>query len=132
MKTYYFNGKLILDETNKKMNYIIEDKLTKEQLSLTNILDNIFNSSKFDNKLVRVLGRVYNHNSIKDLNGMGNLLMCRSNSSRVEGYCIGSLQFENKLFDAVNFDVEIYLEDYTNFVFSEAMIRNEDAKSIIS
>jgi len=130
LKTYYFNGKLILDETNKKMNYIIEDKLTKEQTSITEILDNIFNSSKFDNKLVRVLGRVYNHDSIKDLNGMGNLLICRSNSSRTEGYCIGSLQLENKLFDAVNFDVEIYLEDYTDFVFSEVCVRNEDAKSI--
>ena len=128
MKTYYFNDKLILDETNKKMNYIVEDKLTKEQISLTNILDNIFNSSKFNNKLVRVLGRVYNHDSIKDLNN----LFSSCNSSHVEGYCIGSLQLENKLFDAVNFDVEIYLEDYTNFVFSEAMIRNEDAKSIIS
>jgi len=133
MKQHYFNGKVILDETTQdKMNYIIEDKLTKEQSSITEILDNIFNSLKFDNKLVRILGKVYNHDSIKDLNGMGNLLMCRSNTSRIEGYCIGSLQLNVKLFDLVGFDVEVILEDYTDFSFSEVRVKNEDAKSIVS
>ena len=131
MKQHYFNGKVILDENDtSKMNYIIEDNSTKEQTSITEILDNIFNSTKFNKKLVRILGRVHNHNSIKDLNGMGNLLRCRSNYSCIEGYCIGSLQLDLRLFDLVGFEVEVILEDYTDFVFSGGLVKNENATSI--
>lgn len=128
MKTYHFQGKLYISDINSinnKINYIITDKSTNEEISITNILDNIFNGKNINNKLVRVLGR---SNNI-EFNGMGCLHMCRNNEEKVEGYCVGSMKLENKLFENVGNDIEIYLEDYTHFVFSEANIHNEDAKS---
>jgi len=132
MKQYYFNGQLILDEKiQNKMNYIIIDKLTKEQTSLSNLLDNIFNSTNSIAKLVRVLGRIQNNitNKTEPITGMGNLLMCRD-KSHAEGYCIGSLQLDYMLFENVGNDLELLVEDYTNFVFTEATISNDKAKSI--
>ena len=131
MKTYHLQGQLSISDTNSinnKINYIVTSSSDNSQTSLTNILDNIFNGKNINNKLVRVLGRV---NDI-EFHGMGCLHMCRSNEQKVEGYCVGSMQLESKLFENVGEFVEIYLEDYTNFVFSEVVINNEDAKSIIS
>jgi len=131
MKKYHFSGELSISDTpsiNNKMNYIINDTGTLEQTSITDILDNIFNGRNINNKLVRVLGRANN----VEFNGMGNLHMCRDNSQRVEGYCIGSMQLESKLFGLVGEFVEIYLEDYTDFKISEELIHNDKAKSIVS
>jgi len=131
MKTYHLQGQLSISDTNSinnKINYIVTSSSDNSQTSLTNILDNIFNGKNINNKLVRVLGRV---NDI-EFHGMGCLHMCRSNEQKVEGYCVGSMQLESKLFENVGNQIEILLEDYTNFVFSEVVINNEDAKSIIS
>jgi len=131
MKSYYLNGLLTLNENNlSKMDYIITDKITQEQTSITSILEEIFNRDSSVSKLIRVVGRVYN--STNTFNGMGNLHMCRDNSQRVEGYCIGSMQLESKLFGLVGEFVEIYLEDYTDFKISEELLSNDKAKSIIS
>ena len=129
MRTYNFQGKLSISDPpsiNNKVNYIITNSEIKEETSLTNLLDNIFNGKNINNKLVRVLGRANNI----DFNGMGCLHMCRSNEQKVEGYCVGSMQLENWLFKNVGNFIEIYLEDYTSFVFTEGVISNEDAKSI--
>jgi len=127
MQKHYFNGQLILSSESDRMNFCVIDKVDQSQKSITDILDNIFNSSNFDNKLVRVLGKIYN--SSETFNGMGNLLMCRD-KSHVEGYCIGSLQLDLELFKHTGKYIEIILEDYTDFVFSEVTVKNEDAKSI--
>jgi len=130
MKTYHFQGQLSISDTNSinnKINYIITSPSDNSQTSLTNILDNIFNGKNINNKLVRVLGRVNNI----EFNGMGCLHMCRSNEQKVEGYCVGSMQLESKLFENVGNQIEILLEDYTDFVFSEVRVKNENAKSIV-
>ena len=42
MKSYYLNGLLTLNENNSsKMDYIITDKITQEQTSIINILEEI-------------------------------------------------------------------------------------------
>ena len=129
MKSYYLNGLLTLNENNlSKMDYIIKDKITQEQTSITSILEEIFNRYSSISKLVRVVGRVYN--STESFNGMGNLHMCRDKSHKVEGYCIGSFQLENELFENVENELELVLEDYTDFKISEELIHNEDAKSV--
>jgi len=128
MKTYHFQGQLSISEINSinnKINYIITNPNTQEETSLTNILDNIFNGKNINNKLVRVLGRANNI----EFNGMGCLHMCRSNGQKVEGYCVGSMQLESKLFENVGNELELYMEDYTSFEIAEVKIRNEDAKS---
>ena len=130
MKKYHFTGQLELSDSKldqSRINYIIINNETKEQSSLSDILDNIFNSQNSINKLVRIIGRTNN----AEFNGMGNLLMCHD-KSHVEGYCIGSLQLDYKLFNLIGEYIEVYLEDYTDFSFSEVKIRNEDAKSIVS
>jgi len=129
MQKHYFNGQLILSSESDRMNFCVIDNVDQSQKSITDILDNIFNSSNFDNKLVRVLGKIYN--SSETFNGMGNLLMCRD-KSHAEGYCIGSLQLDLELFKHTDKFIEIILEDYTDFVFSEVRVKNEDAKSIVS
>jgi len=131
MKSYYLNGLLTLNEKNtSKMDYIITDKITQEQTSIISILEEIFNRDSSISKLIRVVGRVYN--STTAFNGMGNLHMCRDKSHKVEGYCIGSFQFENELFNNIDNELELVLEDYTDFKISEELIHNEDAKSIVS
>jgi len=77
-----------------------------------------------------VVGRVYN--STTTFNGMGNLHMCRDKSHKVEGYCIGSFQLENELFNNVGNILELVLEDYTSFEVVEELISNDKAKSIVS
>jgi len=130
MKSYYLNGQLTLNENNSsKMDYIITDKTSQEQTSITNILEEIFNRDSSVSKLIRVVGRVYN--STITFNGMGNLHMCRDKSHKVEGYCIGSFQLENELFKNVDNELELVIEDYTSFEIAEELIKNEDAKSII-
>jgi len=122
MKSYYLNGLLTLNENNSsKMDYIIKDKTSQEQTSITSILVS---------KLIRVVGRVYN--STTTFNGMGNLHMCRDKSHKVEGCCIGSFQLENELFKNVDNELELILEDYTNFEIAEELISNDKAKSIVS
>ena len=131
MRKYHFQGKLTISDIpsiNNRINYIITSSSDNSGTSLTNILDNIFNGRNINNKLVRVLGRANN----VEFNGMGNLHMCRDNSQRVDGYCIGSMQLESKLFGLVGEFVEIYLEDYTDFKISEELLSNDKAKSIIS
>ena len=131
MRKYHFQGKLTISDIpsiNNRINYIITSSSDNSGTSLTNILDNIFNGRNINNKLVRVLGRANN----VEFNGMGNLHMCRDNSQRVDGYCIGSMQLESKLFGLVGEFVEIYLEDYTDFKISEELIHNDKAKSIVS
>ena len=131
MKSYYLNGLLTLNENNSsKMDYIITDKTSQEQTSITSILEEIFNRDSSVSKLIRVVGRVYN--STTTFNGMGNLHMCRDKSHKVEGYCIGSFQLENELFKNVGNILELVLEDYTGFKIAEELIHNEDAKSIVS
>jgi len=129
MKSYYLNGLLTLNENNlSKMDYIIKDKITQEQTSITSILEEIFNRDSSISKLVRVVGRVYN--STESFNGMGNLHMCRDKSHKVEGYCIGSMQLENWLFKNVDNFCELVIEDYTSFEIAEELMSNEDAKSV--
>ena len=131
MRKYHFQGKLTISDIpsiNNRINYIITSSSDNSGTSLTNILDNIFNGKNINNKLVRVLGRANNI----EFNGMGCLHMCRTNEQKVEGYCVGSMQLESKLFGLVGEFVEIYLEDYTDFKISEELIHNEDAKSIVS
>ena len=131
MKSYYLNGQLTLNENNSsKMDYIITDKTSQEQTSITNILEEIFNRDSSVSKLIRVVGRVYN--STTTFNGMGNLHMCRDKSHKVEGCCIGSFQLENELFKNVDNELELILEDYTNFEIAEELISNDKAKSIVS
>ena len=131
MKSYYLNGLLTLNENNlSKMDYIITDKITQEQTSITSILEEIFNRDSSISKLVRVVGRVYN--STTTFNGMGNLHMCRDKSHKVEGYCIGSFQLENELFKNIDNELELVLEDYTSFEVVEELISNDKAKSIVS
>ena len=129
MKSYYLNGLLTLNENNlSKMDYIIKDKITQEQTSITSILEEIFNRYSSISKLVRVVGRVYN--STESFNGMGNLHMCRDKSHKVEGYCIGSMQLENWLFKNVDNELELVIEDYTSFEIAEELMSNDKAKSI--
>ena len=129
MKSYYLNGLLTLNENNlSKMDYIITDKTTQEQTSITSILEEIFNRDSSISKLVRVVGRVYN--SSTTFNGMGNLHMCRDKSHKVEGYCIGSMQLENWLFKNVDNFCELVIEDYTSFEIAEELMSNDKAKSI--
>ena len=129
MKSYYLNGLLTLNENNlSKMDYIITDKTTQEQTSITSILEEIFNRDSSVSKLIRVVGRVYN--STSTFNGMGNLHMCRDKSHKVEGYCIGSFQLENELFKNVDNELELVLEDYTIFEVTEELLSNDKAKSI--
>ena len=131
MRKYHFQGKLTISDIpsiNNRINYIITSSSDNSGTSLTNILDNIFNGKNINNKLVRVLGRANNI----EFNGMGCLHMCRTNEQKVEGYCVGSMQLESKLFGLVGELVEIYLEDYTDFKILEELIHNEDAKSIVS
>jgi len=129
MKSYYLNGLLTLNENNlSKMDYIITDKTTQEQTSITSILEEIFNRDSSISKLVRVVGRVYN--STTTFNGMGNLHMCRDKSHKVEGYCIGSMQLENWLFKNVDNFCELVIEDYTSFEIAEELMSNDKAKSI--
>ena len=131
MRKYHFQGKLTISDIpsiNNRINYIITSSSDNSGTSLTNILDNIFIGKNINNKLVRVLGRANNI----EFNGMGCLHMCRTNEQKVEGYCVGSMQLESKLFGLVGEFVEIYLEDYTDFKILEELIHNEDAKSIIS
>ena len=129
MKSYYLNGLLTLNENNlSKMDYIIKDKITQEQTSITSILEEIFNRYSSISKLVRVVGRVYN--STESFNGMGNLHMCRDKSHKVEGYCIGSMQLENWLFKNVDNFCELVIEDYTSFEIAEELMSNDKAKSI--
>jgi len=129
MKSYYLNGLLTLNENNlSKMDYIITDKITQEQTSITSILEEIFNRDSSVSKLIRVVGRVYN--STTTFNGMGNLHMCRDKSHKVEGYCIGSMQLENWLFKNVDNFCELVLEDYTSFEIAEELMSNDKAKSI--
>jgi len=131
MKSYYLNGLLTLNENNlSKMDYIITDKITQEQTSIINILEEIFNRDSSVSKLIRVVGRVYN--STETFNGMGNLHMCRDKSHKVEGYCIGSFQLENELFKNIDNELELVLEDYTSFEVVEELISNDKAKSIVS
>ena len=131
MKSYYLNGLLTLNENNlSKMDYIITDKITQEQTSITSILEEIFNRDSSVSKLIRVVGRVYN--STTTFNGMGNLHMCRDKSHKVEGYCIGSFQLENELFKNIDNELELVLEDYTSFEVVEELISNDKAKSIVS
>ena len=129
MRKYHFQGKLTISDIpsiNNRINYIITSSSDNSGTSLTNILDNIFNGKNINNKLVRVLGRANNI----EFNGMGCLHMCRTNEQKVEGYCVGSMQLESKLFGLVGEFVEIYLEDYTDFKISEELIHNDKAKSI--
>jgi len=129
MKSYYLNGLLTINENNSsKMDYIITDKITQEQTSITSILEEIFNRDSSVSKLIRVVGRVYN--STTTFNGMGNLHMCRDKSHKVEGYCIGSFQLENELFKNVDNELELVLEDYTSFEVVEELMSNDKAKSI--
>jgi len=129
MKSYYLNGLLTLNEnTRSKMDYIITDKITQEQTSITSILEEIFNRDSSVSKLIRVVGRVYN--STTTFNGMGNLHMCRDKSHKVEGYCIGSMQLENWLFKNVDNELELVIEDYTSFEIAEELMSNDKAKSI--
>ena len=131
MKSYYLNGKLIINENNSsKMDYIITDKTSEEQTSITSILEEIFNRDSSISKLVRVVGRVYN--STDTFNGMGNLHMCRDKSHKIEGYCIGSMQLENWLFKNVDNFCELVVEDYTSFEIAEELMSNDKAKSIVS
>lgn len=112
MIKHYFNGTLILDESNtSKMNYIIEDLSTKEQKSITNILDKIY-ASEVNKKLIRVSMRLYN-NHTDGGNGFGQLYIGRD-KFKTEGYFIGSYPLELQLFESVGQNIEIYLEDYTN------------------
>ena len=129
MKSYYLNGLLTLNEnTRSKMDYIITDKITQEQTSITSILEEIFNRDSSVSKLIRVVGRIYN--STTTFNGMGNLHMCRDKSHKVEGYCIGSFQIENILFENVGSEIEVVIEDYTSFEIAEDLMSNDKAKSI--
>ena len=131
MKSYYLNGKLIINENNSsKMDYIITAKTSEEQTSITSILEEIFNRDSSISKLVRVVGRVYN--STDTFNGMGNLHMCRDKSHKIEGYCIGSMQLENWLFKNVDNFCELVVEDYTSFEIAEELMSNDKAKSIVS
>ena len=131
MKPYYLNGLLTINENqNNKIDYIITDKSTQVETSITNILEEIFNRDLSISKLIRVVGRVYNSNIT--FNGMGNLHMCRDKSHKIEGYCIGSFQFENVLFNNIDNDLELVIEDYTDFKISEELIHNDKAKSIVS
>lgn len=129
MKTLHFNGKLTLSDSiqdENRMNYIIEDKISNEKHSITDILEEIFNRDASVSKLVRVIGRINSNGH--SFNGMGNLHMC-FDKSRVQGYCIGSMQFELQLFELVDCEIEIILEDYTTFETVEGIQNNEDAKS---
>jgi len=129
MKSIYLNGLLTINENNSsKMDYIITDKITQEQTSITSILEEIFNRDSSVSKLIRVVGRIYN--STTTFNGMGNLHMCRDKSHKVEGYCIGSFQIENILFENVGSEIEVVIEDYTSFEIAEDLMSNDKAKSI--
>jgi len=110
------------------MNYIIKDSITNVETSITNILEEIFNRDVSVSKLIRVIGRVYD--SQISFNGMGNLHMCRDKSHNIEGYCIGRMQLENRLFENIGEDLEFLLEDYTSFEIVEELMGNDKAKSI--
>jgi hypothetical protein len=116
MQKIYLNGSLSLDESDMdRMNYIIKDVETGKQTSITDILDTIYNSSNTINKLVRVLGRIYNNNHT--FGGFNSLHIAKDRDG-VYSYHIGSFPIWKQLFElaANNSNVEILLEDYTNSI----------------
>jgi len=113
MRTIYFNGKLELEDTQNRMNYIITDLVDNTEKSITDILDTIYNSTNTIKKLVRISGRIYNNQHL--INAMGSLFMSKDKFG-VLSYHIGSMPFDLQLSELTSQSVEIIIEDYTDSV----------------
>lgn len=113
MKEHYFIGKLILDENDiNRMNYIVSDLVdNNSQKSITDLLDKIYNSNNTINKLIRVIIKPFNSNIVY---GKFQSLCIKKDKFGIHSYHIGEFPLENKLFELVGSNVEMWLEDYTD------------------
>ncbi|OHD25751.1 MAG: hypothetical protein A2086_14185 [Spirochaetes bacterium GWD1_27_9] len=116
MQTIYLNGSISLDEQDQsRMNYIITSLVDGVEISITDILDTIYNSKNTINKLIRVMGRIYH--SQHTFFGFETLHITKDKTG-VYGYHIGNFQLERQLYELAEIgeEVEIILEDYTNSI----------------
>jgi len=114
MKNHYLNGEIFLDENDQsRMNYLIKDEITGKQISVTDILDTIYNSKNTINKLVRVMGRIYE--SGHTFFGFESLHISKDKTG-IYSYHIGNFQIELQLYELAcnNSKVELVIEDYTD------------------
>jgi|GEM_PF-2412603 len=129
MQSILLKGQVILDENDlSRMNYLIHCPSTNKEVSLTDILDIIYNSKNAIKKLVRICGKVcvngHSISRIKELNGFEGLYI-KEDKYHTQSYHIGNFPVENELFELIGEEIELILEDYTNSI-SEFITASED------
>lgn len=113
MREHYFNGKLILDEQDQsRMNYIVKPLADNSQQSITDLLDRIYNSSNTISKLIRVVIKPFNSNKV--YTAFQSLCIKKDMKYRTLSYHVGDFPLENKLFELVGSNVEVWVDDYTD------------------
>ena len=127
MQEIYLNGTLSLDEQDQtRMNYIITSLENGKQTSITDIFDTIYNGKNTINKLVRVSGRIYNNHTLP-FNGFQTLHISKDKYGTYS-YHIGNFAIENQLYELLEKNIEIVIEDYTDAtkdMFAE-LVDNDD------
>ena len=129
MINHYLNGEISLDENDQtRMNYLVKDLTDGTTKSITDILDTIYNGKNTINKLVRVVGRIYE--SGHTFNGFESLHISKDKYGTYS-YFVGSFPMENQLYELScnNSKIELILEDYTSFEVMEDGMHNDKAES---
>jgi len=112
LQEHYFNGLLILDEQDQsRMNYIVTDLADNSKQSITDLLDRIYNSTNTISKLMRIVIKPYNSNEIYS---SFQSLCIKKDIHGIIGYFVGELALDNKLFELVGSNVEVWVDDYTD------------------
>ena len=125
MQEHYFNGLLILDEQDQsRMNYIVTDLADNSKQSITDLLDRIYNSTNTISKLMRIVIKPYNSNN---LYGAFQSLCIKKDIHGIIGYFVGELALDNKLFELVGSNVEVWVDDYTDSTDTEETVHGKSS-----
>jgi hypothetical protein len=118
MQEHYFNGSLILDENDQsRMNYIVKPLADNSQQSITDLLDGIYNSNNTISKLMRIVIKPFNSNKVYTV--FQSLCIKKDMKYGTYSYHVGDSPLENKLFELVGSNIEVWIEDYTDSTDTE-------------
>jgi len=125
LQEHYFNGLLILDEQDQsRMNYIVTDLADNSKQSITDLLDRIYNSTNTISKLMRIVIKPYNSNN---LYSSFQSLCIKKDIHGIIGYFVGELALDNKLFELVGSNVEVWVDDYTDSTDTEETVHGKSS-----
>lgn len=123
MKEIYLKGTITLDEQDQsRINYILTD-YQGNKTSITDLFDIIYYSKNCIKKLVRIAGKICTKShTFHCFEG----LHIQKDKQGILGYHIGNFPINSQLFELVDEEVEIYLEDYTDSISEFIMDTTEE------